>query len=112
MYFNIAFYIFRAQKRMNKERVFNSQIVVSLPFAVKEESSSTSFISINCIRIGLKFVFIWNIYNHIGKPLLPTKEENIQHIATTIQYSSSNNMHSQFNMNPITPTTFENQTFG
>lgn len=31
---------------MNKERVFNSQIVVSLPFAVKEESSSTSFISI------------------------------------------------------------------
>lgn len=35
----------RAQKRMNKERVFNSQIVVSLPFAVKEESSSTSFIS-------------------------------------------------------------------
>lgn len=31
---------------MNKERVFNSQIVVSLPFAVKEESTSTSFISI------------------------------------------------------------------
>jgi len=27
---------------MNKERVFNSQIVVSLPFAVKEESSSIS----------------------------------------------------------------------
>lgn len=31
---------------MNKERVFNSQIVVSLPFAVKEESSS-SFISMH-----------------------------------------------------------------
>jgi hypothetical protein len=33
---------------MNKERVFNSQIVVSLPFAVKEESPPTSFISM-CI---------------------------------------------------------------
>lgn len=41
---------------MNKERVFNSQIVVSLPFAVKEESSSTSFISINFIQIYLKLI--------------------------------------------------------
>lgn len=39
---------------MNKERVFNSQIVVSLPFAVKEESSSTSFISTYNIIILLK----------------------------------------------------------
>ncbi|XP_025194845.1 meiosis regulator and mRNA stability factor 1 isoform X2 [Melanaphis sacchari] len=83
----------RAQKRMNKERVFNSQIVVSLPFAVKEESSSTSFIS---------------------RPVpVQTREENIQHIATTIQYSSTNNMHSRFNMTPVTPpATFENRKFG
>ncbi|XP_029345012.1 meiosis regulator and mRNA stability factor 1 isoform X2 [Acyrthosiphon pisum] len=82
----------RAQKRMNKERVFNSQIVVSLPFAVKEESSSTSFIS---------------------KPApVQTREENIQHIATTIQYSSTNNMHSRFNITPVTPpATFENRKF-
>ncbi|XP_025408797.1 meiosis regulator and mRNA stability factor 1 isoform X3 [Sipha flava] len=81
----------RAQKRMNKERVFNSQIVVSLPFAVKEESPPTSFIS---------------------RPVVQTREENIQHIATTIQYSS-NNMHSRFNINPVNPpATFENQTFG
>uniref|UniRef100_A0A2H8U1Z6 Limkain-b1 n=2 Tax=Melanaphis sacchari TaxID=742174 RepID=A0A2H8U1Z6_9HEMI len=78
---------------MNKERVFNSQIVVSLPFAVKEESSSTSFIS---------------------RPVpVQTREENIQHIATTIQYSSTNNMHSRFNMTPVTPpATFENRKFG
>lgn len=52
----LLFLFYRAQKRMNKERVFNSQIVVSLPFAVKEESSSTSFISINNIQINLKLV--------------------------------------------------------
>jgi len=41
-----------------------------------------------------------------------TREENIQHIATTIQYST-NNMHSQFNMNSVTPPgSFENRTFG
>ncbi|VVC29950.1 OST-HTH/LOTUS domain,NYN domain, limkain-b1-type,Marf1, conserved domain,PIN domain-like,Marf1, RNA [Cinara cedri] len=81
----------RAQKRMNKERVFNSQIVVSLPFAVKEESSSTSFIS---------------------RPIVQTREENVQQIST-IQYSSANNMHSRYNINPITPpASFENQTFG
>lgn len=43
---------------------------------------------------------------------MQTREENIQHIATTIQYSS-NNMHSRFNLNPVTPpASFENQTFG
>ncbi|XP_050521810.1 meiosis regulator and mRNA stability factor 1 [Daktulosphaira vitifoliae] len=82
----------RAQKRMNKERVFNSQIVVSLPFAVQEESQSTFF---------------------INKPLVQTREENIQHIATTIQYSSTNNMHSRFNINPVTsPAPFENRNYG
>lgn len=44
---------------------------------------------------------------------MQTREENIQHIATTIQYSSTNNMHPRFNMNPVTPpASFENQTFG
>lgn len=42
---------------------------------------------------------------------MQTREENIQHIATTIQYSS-NNMNSRININPVTPATFENQTFG
>lgn len=45
---NVGIFVLRAQKRMNKERVFNSQIIVSLPFAVKEDSS-TSFMSINKI---------------------------------------------------------------
>lgn len=45
---NVGKFVLRAQKRMNKERVFNSQIIVSLPFAVKEDSS-TSFMSINKI---------------------------------------------------------------
>lgn len=43
---------------------------------------------------------------------MPTREENVQHIATTIQYSSTNNMHSRFNINPVTPASFENRTFG
>lgn len=42
---------------------------------------------------------------------MQTREENIHH--TTIQYSSSNNMHSRFNLNPVTPpSSFENRTFG
>jgi len=55
-----------------------------------------------------------NTLNRLGRPTpVQTREENIQHIATTIQYSSTNNMHSRFNITPVTPpATFENRTFG
>lgn len=99
---------------MNKERVFNSQIVVSLPFAVQEESQSTFFISklLNVTNIVTHLISFF-VLKYLDKPLVQTREENIQHIATTIQYSSTNNMHSRFNINPVTPSApFENRNYG
>lgn len=60
----------------------------------------------------LGLTLIWNIPHFIARPVVQTREENIQQIST-IQYSSTNNMQSRFNINPVTPPApFENQTFG